>query len=67
MEISKSATNAIRLSQARGQIMHCEDTDDNRRTLENACDDWTDAQDGNEYWQINPQNNDKMIWRVHLA
>lgn len=64
-----TAEEAIARSSSHDEIAYCEDSEENRAILMAESDDWTDSNEGYEYWADADDSNGidgKMEWRVHI-
>lgn len=69
MKNFKTAKEAIQHSVDHDTIAFCENTDENREYLATECDDYTDSNEGYEYWSDAEESDGtdgKMEWRVHV-
>ena len=69
MKTFETAKEAIQHSADRDTIAFCENTDENTEYLVSECDDWTESNEGYEYWADadgSDGTDGKMEWRVHV-
>lgn len=64
-EATTEATTLIARSQSHNEIARAAYSDELHAALCEAADDWTDADDGYDYWS--EDEDGEMTWRVHTT